>query len=214
MLPVFLLLQTLAHTRPVFHSEADFQLAFAWEVQKMFPEAKVRLELPVMAGGQTMHVDIWVVLDGKPLAIELKYKKRALDTVIDGERFSFKNDAALDPGRYSFIKDIERLERITAHVSMAEGYAVLLTNDRSYWKNSAATPVENAFRLFEGRTLTGELRWGSAAGAGTMKGREQALNLSGSYTLAWGDYSKIAAPPAQFRCLVIHVPAASPQLEQ
>ena len=37
-------LASLAAKRPVFHSEADFQFAFAWESQKRYPGLKVRLE--------------------------------------------------------------------------------------------------------------------------------------------------------------------------
>lgn len=36
--------------RPVFHSEADFQYAFAWELQRTSPSVQIRLEtLPVRA---------------------------------------------------------------------------------------------------------------------------------------------------------------------
>ena len=205
LLPIPALMQSLAHTRPVFHSEADFQHAFAWEVQKMFPDAQVRLELPVAASGVRMHVDIWIVLDGRCAAIELKYKKRALDVSVGAERFLLTNDGAQDLGRYDFIKDIERLERMADHVPLVEGYAVLLTNDSGYWKESAAT-VDAAFRLPQGRSLGGVMGWGDKAGSGTTKGREKILSLAGGYTLLWNDYSRLAAPPTLFRWLEIYVP--------
>ena len=41
------ILSALAEQRPVFHSEADFQHAFAWEIHQQLPMASVRLELPV-----------------------------------------------------------------------------------------------------------------------------------------------------------------------
>jgi len=103
-----------------------------------------------------MHVDIWITSGGRSLAVKLKYKKRALETVIGNERFRLKNDGAQDLGRYDFIKDVERLARIAAHIPQVEGYAVLLTNDSGYWKEGATT-VDAAFRLPEGRILTGEL---------------------------------------------------------
>lgn len=34
----------LARLRPVFHSEADFQQAFAWEARVLDPSLRVRLE--------------------------------------------------------------------------------------------------------------------------------------------------------------------------
>jgi hypothetical protein len=37
-------LAALAIGRPVFHPEADFQLAFAWELQRAHPSARIRLE--------------------------------------------------------------------------------------------------------------------------------------------------------------------------
>jgi len=35
---------SLATRRPVFHSEANFQHAFAWELQRRHEEARIRLE--------------------------------------------------------------------------------------------------------------------------------------------------------------------------
>jgi hypothetical protein len=207
-LPIVTLMQTLAQSRPVFHSEADFQHAFAWELQKMFPHAQVRLELPVVAGGERMHVDIWVVIDGQPYAIELKYKKRALDATVGSERFLLKNDGAQDLGRYDFIKDIVRLERISAHMPQVEGYAIILTNDSGYWTGSAGT-IDAAFRLPDGRTLNGALSWGLAASKGTTATREQALNLGGSHRILWNDYAQLAAPPTLLRWLGIHVQVAA-----
>jgi hypothetical protein len=34
----------LAADRPVFHSEADLQLALAWQLQEADPTARIRLE--------------------------------------------------------------------------------------------------------------------------------------------------------------------------
>lgn len=121
MLPIDAIMTNLAQSRPVFHAEADFQHAFAWELHQQLPDAQVRLELPVEAGGETMHVDIWAMVAGRPVAIGLKYKKRALDVTVGAERFMLRNDGAQDLGRYDFTKDIERIERIAAHVPQAKG---------------------------------------------------------------------------------------------
>jgi hypothetical protein len=51
MFPIDAIMTSLAQSRPVFHAEADFQHAFAWELHKELPSAQVRLELPVVAGG-------------------------------------------------------------------------------------------------------------------------------------------------------------------
>ena len=46
-LSVSAVLTALAKQRPIFHSEADFQHAIAWEMHKHLPRASVRLERPI-----------------------------------------------------------------------------------------------------------------------------------------------------------------------
>jgi hypothetical protein len=46
-LSVSAVLTALAKQRPIFHSEADFQHAIAWEIHKHLPRASVRLERPI-----------------------------------------------------------------------------------------------------------------------------------------------------------------------
>ena len=78
------LMGSLADTRKVFHSEADFQHALAWRIHQAMPESQVRLEVDVM---QVEHrrrfLDIWLPLEG--IAIELKYKTRGLELEQDDE---------------------------------------------------------------------------------------------------------------------------------
>lgn len=62
-----------------------------------------------------------------------------------------------------------------------------------------------AFRIEDGRTLTGELAWATHTGIGTMKKREKALLVGGTYPLAWSDYSDLGVPAGRFRHLVIPV---------
>lgn len=182
------IMQMLAQYRRIFHSEADFQHAFAWLLHKLLPEANVRLELPVTTDNEKMYVDIWISYPGHTLAVELKYKTRGLATLIDDETFQLSNHGAQDLGRYDFIKDIVRLERITHSKPNVTGYAVLLTNDNTYWNGQADT-IDGAFRLFDTRQLNGVLQWHEKAGIGTIRGREKPLSLIGQYPLTWHDYS-------------------------
>jgi len=201
-------LAALAEQRPVFHSEADFQHTLAWEIHRRLPDASVRLERPVkpLTGGKPLHVDIWVERDGEILAIELKYKTRALQTSERGEEFVLQNHSAQDIARYDFIKDVWRVETIVANYANATGYAILLTNDPSYWTRSHNNrTVDAEFRLHQGRELHGTLDWGSHASEGTKRGREKLLRLAGSYPLQWEDYSRATAEAkwAKFRYLVV-----------
>jgi hypothetical protein len=64
-------LESLAEKRPVFHSEADFQHALAWEIHNVKSDASIRLELPVRADDGAVHLDLLVVCDHQRFAIEL-----------------------------------------------------------------------------------------------------------------------------------------------
>lgn len=189
-------LAALAEQRPIFHSEADFQHAIAWAIHERLPGASVRLECPVKVSTLTkpLHVDIWIEQDGDVLAIELKYKTRALQVLVGNEQYALRSQSAQDIGRYDFIKDIERVENIVAdHAPYATGYVILLTNDPSYWTQPRNDDTVDArFRLHEGSNLHSSLEWGPGASEGTKRGRENPLLLSNSYVLQWEDYSQVA----------------------
>jgi hypothetical protein len=200
-------LGTLAVTRPVFHSEADFQHALAWQLHRQALEARVRLEIRL--GPEREYLDLLVATPAETALIELKYKTRRLETEVDGEAFRLQDHSAQDLGRYDFWKDVCRLERMRSHhYPGARAYAVLLTNDSAYWAEAAQGRVHcyADFQLQEGRQCQGEFRWGPSAGAGTTKGREAPLALQGCYTLAWGEYSTVSASRyGVFRLLVVEV---------
>jgi hypothetical protein len=101
----------LAEHRPVFHSEADFQHALAWQLQKADPAARIRLELRPRRG---MCLDVLVSSDGVRAAIELKYLVRRFQGEVDGEQFDLPDQSAHDIGRYDVIKDVVRTESFVA----------------------------------------------------------------------------------------------------
>jgi hypothetical protein len=194
----------------MLHSEADFQHAIAWELHKLLPRASLRLERPVEVSHPTkrLHVDIWIEQDGHIIAIELKYKTRALQARIGSEHFALRSQSAQDLGRYDFIKDIGRVEDIvTDRAPQASGYAILLTNDPSYWTQSRNPDTADArFRLHEGNSLHGDLEWVPSASEGTRRGREDLLQLRKPYALWWEDYSRPAdGTYGRFRYLLVEI---------
>ena len=66
------LMSRLSASRPVFHSEADFQHALAWESHQTWPQQLVRLETRPAKG---IHLDVLLIdrLAGREVALELKY---------------------------------------------------------------------------------------------------------------------------------------------
>ena len=112
--------------------------------------------------------------------MELKYKTKRLTIVQDGEEFCLRSHQAQNFNRYDFWKDVQRLERVS--VAGVVGYAIFLTNDASYWR----TPVREvktadaAFRIHEGRTISGSLQWSTKVDRGS---RNATLVLRGEYWL-------------------------------
>ena len=132
MLNIRELLTGLAESRKVFHSEADFQHALAWHIHQTMPKSQVRLEFPMPVEHRKMYVDIW--LPAEKNAIELKYVTRKSELEDNKETFALLNQGAQDQRRYDFLQDIHRLELMRSTPELCEaGYAVLLTNDPSYW---------------------------------------------------------------------------------
>ena len=161
----------LALERQLFHSEADFQHALAWKIHELYPDVKIRLEVPSGRSDKSERIDIVINSKDRSYAIELKYKKRKFDRVLDGEKFNLRADVAHDISRYDFIKDLVRLERYVSSTENTTGYAILLTNDDLYWRESTRDVKSAAFFLHEGRTLDSDvtLAWHESTGDGTKR---------------------------------------------
>ncbi len=206
MLDVDGLLAQLSNKRKVFHSEADFQHAFAWQIREYMPECEIRLEFnPAPNEGRKIYLDIWMPTEG--IAIELKYVTRLLDETVCGERFVLRNQSAQDTRRYDYLRDIQRLENEVSERRAKQGFAVLLTNDPSYWAPPRQeNTVDAAFRLHEGRDVRGELGWAPSASEGTKRGRTTPIQLKARYQMRYQDYSNVVGQTyGQFRYLNTHV---------
>ena len=192
------IIKTLQGKRQIFCSEADFQLEMAWVIKEMYHDAEVRLEY-VPTFNDKMHIDILVFISNKWIPIELKYKtknskKGALEDKKTQEVFNLKNQGAKDIGCYLYLKDIMRIESIKQEVknNFEEGYAVFLTNDKTYLKSPQNNDcVYKDFSLEHGITKHGELKWAEHTGAGTKKGIEDPIILKGIYKMEWNEFSKV-----------------------
>lgn len=183
----------LATRRPVFHSEADFQHAFAWEARLLNPATDVRLEIRFHL--QTNErLDLLLHVGDERIAVELKYPLAAAVITTEGEEFLLKDQDATDLMRFNYVTDITRIEGIVASGVATAGAAVVLTNVSALWsapKGSRKVAADTAFRLFEGRVLAGELAWQGDATWWHGKYPES-LHLRGSYPLVWRPF---ASPP-------------------
>lgn len=196
----------LAAVRPLFHSEADFQLALAWQVKLARPESEVRLEVRPFAD-EALYLDLLVVdPSGWRVAVELKYPTELLHTRVAGEAFRLRRHSAHDVIRHDIVKDFRRLERIVDAGHADAGWVLCLTNDSHYWTPSTRATIDAAFRLHAGRVLRGSPAWTTTAGPGTTGGRDRPLDLRGTYRLTWEDFSTVDATAAgRFRYLAVAV---------
>ena len=207
MIDIKRVLHILAGKRPIFHSEADFQHALAWEIHLEWPKCSMRLEFKPPHFNKRFYLDIWTSDQDTIFAIELKYKTRRLRVEVGEETFYLLDQSAQDLARYDFLMDIYRLEHIVSGMSDVVGYAIFLTNDSAYWKSPRNRgTVDASFRIHQGRILTGDLHWGSGASKGTMSGREEAILINGIYNLNWQDYSEPSkASYGKFRYLLVKI---------
>ena len=179
--------------RKLFHSEADFQFALAWEIQTRYPDADVRLEYcPVTV--PNMHIDILITLNGNVYPVELKYKTLGFDGAVDAEAYHLKSHGAQDIGKYDCLLDLQRTEKYrSALQNFACGFIVWLTNDPLYWSApKRAGTMAGAFDLSNGSVKSGVLRWAPHTGEGTQKNRTEPIRLADAYTIRWHDYSKLS----------------------
>lgn len=197
----------LAADRPIFHSEADFQHAFAWQVHLMYPDTRIRLE--VRPDPEVREaVDMLCVVGGSRVAVEFKYLVRSFETVVDGEHFRLRDQGAQPLSRYDVMKDIQRLERFCGDRRADVGYAVVLSNDPQIWSRGRVGSIDETFRMYEGASISGAISWAPHAGPGTTRGRDKILNLRGAYRVNWLPYAPTEATvDAPFRYLVVTVGA-------
>ncbi len=198
----------LKNNRPIFHSEADFQFALAWMIQKSYPKANIRLEY-CPANFPNMHLDILIELEGKWFPIELKYKTLKMNIEFDGGYYNLKNHGAQDLGRYDFWVDVSRIEQLKQTVdNYDKGFVIMLSNDPSYWVNPKINKetVCDSFRIHDGSHNKNTLSWRGKPSAGTIKNREQSIELCGEYRLAWNTYCILSdARNGTFKYLLLEI---------
>ena len=200
----------LARKRPVFHSEADFQHALAWEIRSTISESEIRLEHRPRGVRERMYLDLWVRAGGQSCAIELKYKTRGLTVESNGEVFDLLDQSAQDIGRYEILKDVARLERVVKADAADQAAMIFLTNDQNYWSTPPRPDtIDAAFRLHEGRVIQGALSWAPRASPKTTEHHEEPIMISAAYEARWDDYSTVAPrSPGSFRYLMMPVAPA------
>lgn len=204
-----IVIESLRKNRPVFHSEADFQFALAWEIKTHYPNYDVRLEYPCTNDrGERIYVDILVRNKCGSYPIELKYKtKERIIRNCAGEDFNLREHGAENLSKYDFVKDICRIESIVAELDcFKQGYTLWLTNNLSYCRAPRNFDAGYAaFSVHQGAQKTGTMDWGETMSESTKKGRTDALVLRGKYTIDWKEYSNLTGGNGKFKYSLVKI---------
>lgn len=95
------------------------------------PEGRVRLETRPERG---IRLDLLIVIEGRRIAIDLKYPVSRFEGSVRGERSDLPNQAAQDISRHDVVKVIVRVERFVADDVADVGWAIAPSNDQGYWR--------------------------------------------------------------------------------
>ncbi|MFC9329516.1 hypothetical protein [Kitasatospora sp. NPDC057015] len=203
--PLPVVMAELARMRPVFHSEADLQHAFARVLWELDPEVQCRLEVRQSTSDGVEHLDLLCITSQGRTAVEFKYIKSAWSGAVgagpSGEQYALKPHGAPDVSRRDFVFDVARLESFCARPDQ-NGLALMVTNTSALWrepKPSAKRPRDFEFRLHQGGELAGTLLWGG----GDYPPNTRVLR--GTYPLRWQPYSLQPGAAGEFRYLALFV---------
>ena len=199
-------IKSLSNKRRIFHSEADFQFALAWEIKENYKDdVNIRLEYPV----DKMNIDIVVFCGEKMIPIELKWLRTDFECCIkgadgeNGEKFKLALSGADPEIRYDCLKDIKRIESISEiRDNFVEGYTIWISNIETHFNKNHKHTMQ--FDISQDETQKGKIYWDKNEQDeiknidGTLKkslregdSRRNVIELKDSYTFHWEDYSII-----------------------
>jgi len=201
-------IEKLKEKRVVFHSEADFQFALAWQIKEIYQE-KVQLSFELPLGTEKRdRLDILVTFGSKKTPIELKYFHSEL--TYKEYKLSKQNDTWRS---YRVLKDLVRVEKYVKKnpsKSEREGYVLLICNEEKYWTPKRDNLTYYDFRLEDGRNIkaNNQLDWITVNDLSQKNASKygEPLTFRNDYVLSWKDYSVLDIPKKnQFKYLIIEV---------
>ncbi|GGA80215.1 hypothetical protein [Ornithinibacillus halotolerans] len=192
---------TFANKRLIPSSQFDFRdklaselrtSGYSVEINKWFEEDRVAL---------------FASKGNEKIAIELRYKTALLRTIYKDNRIYLSDQRAQDVSRYDYLRDLSKMEEVVKQNPEVKGFTILLTNDHLYWSPpKKENPVDEAFRIHDGATISGTLTWREEASFGTTLGREEPITFSNTYQMKWQPYVELGDDKnEEFRVLINEV---------
>lgn len=207
------IIMSMAKTRPVFFSEADFQHSLAIELKTR--GYAVYLEYPLVINSKEYHIDIVVEDQGLLYPIELKFKTNAATCAGLFCDIILKNHGAHDINRFLFWKDVDRIELLKRvfEKKISEGYVIMLSNDDNYWNVPQKTTRKDQMFLLHPMQIVQCISWVNTLNAPnyqTKKATYLSFHLKNAYRIPdWLPYSKAFDinhnPTQEFRFLTLTI---------
>jgi len=188
------------NTNEKLRSDLQMNLADFLKRQNYYDNVFLEYSLPAFSSSEEeeltldleadIRIDIVVEKNRQFCPIELKYKTKIVEKEGDVlERFGkeinaklLKNQAALNIGRYSFWKDVKRLEMIKEYFkpNVIAGFCVFMTNDQGYMNSTNGSSAD--FTMKAKTPHTGELKWKESTAKST-KEKCPSILLKVQYTI-------------------------------
>lgn len=196
----------------VFSNEQDFQFELALALKNEVGVVEVKLEAASFPQGswnlddirngkpfsvdkvQKEYTDLIVKTKDGYYAIELKFKGADKPYLYNSKAFgdvAVLRHGAANINSYFFLKDIARLEEINNRlfprdIKISKGFAIMLTNNKTYWKSGFGNSMWREFSVKEGRTIDNSIL--SLHRNDDKYRRYKDLEIKGSYRFNWEDY--------------------------
>ena len=199
-------------SKQLYFNESDIQFSMAWAIKRLYTDAKIEMEVPIMSldsdrSRRTKRVDIVVSLNGNVYAIELKYRRKGIKEYNGREMKGDNRD------RTEFSRDLQRLEELVCgkqeiyNKNITAGYAVWFTNDSRIWESKINTN-RNEYKDDEFLSV----KCGDTLGGHTepiiVKQYEQSgmtIFIQGSYAITWKDFCKFDCVNGLLKYTIVNV---------
>ncbi len=213
--------QDIVNGKIIFANENQFQFELAWRIKNEYKNYDVIFEAVYLDNtGKKCYTDL-VVLDKnnkKYTPIELKYKTKSRYK----NDLLLKNQDAQGLAAYDYLMDLMRIEFLQQNpqqqlkfyeyydnnqsYSFDTGYAIMFTNDKSYYNGDWINNQARDFSIKEGLNKTGTLNWNLKINKVNNfgKNRQNSIILKNNYLCEWAP--KIAINNNNyFRYLILEV---------
>lgn len=191
-------LDELKKKRKYFSSEADFQLALAMQIERLYGDSSVICEYvpeyksEVEKLSSHIHIDILFCKENIP--IELKYRTKKADLEDIHYKIALSNQGAHDEGSYGFWRDVSRIGEYITKTDAPKGFAVFLTND-GWYGNPDYSNCKVKYEEFDlNKTSLGTRR-------GHVSKKNEELNNIPKTNAKWIDWDKEAG----FICYIAEI---------